>query len=291
TMKLGGSMSSEHGDGIVSGEFIERTYGKEITDVMRKLKHAADPDNLLNPKKMFDAPPMDSNLRYGENYQVDVWDSALQFNHERGLAGAIEMCNGQGVCRKSSGVMCPSFQASGDEGLSTRGRANLLRAVISGQRSTVSKSNQEMMNMTFQTLDLCLACKGCTSECPSGVDMPKLKYEFMNQYYKSHRRPLHDYLFGYFHVAAKWLGPIAPLANMFMKMSWSSKLIAKIFGITEKRPLPLFAKRKKTHRRAAEGGERKVIIFLSDVFSEYLEPEVKDAAIDILNHLGYEVKE
>ncbi|HCK67166.1 MAG TPA: FAD-binding oxidoreductase [Anaerolineae bacterium] len=287
TMKLGGSMSSEHGDGIVSGEFIERTYGKEITDAMRKLKHAADPDNILNPKKLFDAPPMDSNLRYGENYQIHVWESALHFEHEHGLAGAIEMCNGQGVCRKSSGVMCPSFQASGEEGLSTRGRANLLRAVISKQKAESSKQS-DFEEATFKSLDLCLACKGCTSECPSGVDMPRLKYEFMNQYYKSHRRPLHDYLFAYFHVIAKWLSPIALLANMFMKMNWSKKLISKTFGIAEKRNLPLFATNKP--QRAQSSPREKTVIFLNDVFSEYVEPEVKESAIEILNHLGYEVK-
>jgi FAD/FMN-containing dehydrogenase/Fe-S oxidoreductase len=298
TMNLGGSMSSEHGDGIVSGEFIERTYGKEITDAMRKLKHVADPDNILNPKKMFDAPPMDSNLRYGENYQVQVWDSALHFEHERGLAGAIEQCNGQGLCRKSSGVMCPSFQASGEEGLSTRGRANLLRVMIG--RGGVKR---ELENSVFETLDLCLACKGCTSECPSGVDMPRLKYEFMNHYYKSHRRPLHDYLFAYFHVAAKWMSPIAPLANRLMTMKWSKAIIANIFGLAKGRSLPLFRRsrlqRGEEHLPQStqsaqsflrEGREKKVVLFLSDVFSEYLEPEVKEAAIEVLNHFGYEVK-
>lgn len=314
TMKLGGSMSSEHGDGIVSGEFIERTYGKEITDVMRKLKHAADPDNILNPKKLFDAPPMDLNLRYGENYQVQVWDSALHFEHEHGLAGAIEMCNGQGVCRKSTGVMCPSFQASGEEGLSTRGRANLLRAVITSDkmqdtsyelritkhemRNAKSVMRKEQLTQAiFHTLDLCLACKGCTSECPSGVDMPRLKYEFMNHYYKTHRRPLHDYLFAYFHVVAKWMSPIAPLANWLMQMRWSKWLIVKIFGIAEKRSLPLFVNSKKVNRYTGRqvnqqtSSTNKTILFLSDVFSEYIEPEVKQSAIEILNHLGYEVKQ
>lgn len=294
TMRLGGSMSSEHGDGIARGEFIERTYGKELTDAMRKLKRAADPNNILNPKKMFDAPPMDAHLRYGENYQVRVWDAALHFEHERGLAGAIEMCNGQGVCRKHNGVMCPSFQATGEEGLSTRGRANLLRAVISNrfsaigsQWSVVSGQRSELVEATFQTLDLCLACKGCTSECPSGVDMPRLKYEFMNQYYKSHRRPLRDYLFAYFDLAAKWLTPIAPVVNYFMQAKWPKKLIAAVFGIAEQRPLPLF-KRNKNTRLVVRANQS--VIFLSDVFSEYIEPEVKQAAIDLLSYFGYEVK-
>ncbi|MCC7118942.1 MAG: FAD-binding protein [Anaerolineales bacterium] len=288
-MRLGGSMSSEHGDGIASGGFIEPTYGAEISAAMRKLKRAADPDNLLNPKKMFDAPPMDLNLRYGEKYQVRVWDSALHFEHERGLAGAIEQCNGQGVCRKNTGVMCPSFQASGEEGLSTRGRANLLRAVISN-RYSVDGRQAELEAETFRALDLCLACKGCTSECPSGVDMPKLKYEFMHQYYRLHRRPLRDYLFAYYHVVARYLSPIAPLANWFMQTKWINKLIAKTLGITDQRPLPKFASwRPRTPQNLRQN--QKIVIFLSDVFSEYIEPEVKEAALDLLRYFGYEVKE
>jgi FAD/FMN-containing dehydrogenase/Fe-S oxidoreductase len=283
-LSLGGSMSSEHGDGIVAGEWIEKTYGVEVTEAMRSIKRAADPDNILNPKKMFDAPPMDSHLRYGENYRVNVWDSSLRFEHERGLAGAIEHCNGQGVCRKTTGVMCPSFQATHDEQNSTRGRSNLLRALISAQNVERSKLNIEDV---YVSLDLCLACKGCTSECPSGVDMPKLKYEFMNKYYKTHRRPLRDYLFGYFHVVSKWLTPIAPLANAFMKMDWSRRIIAGAMGITDKRPFPLFVRGKYKKEKFTSN---KKIVFLSDVFSRYLEPQVEQAAFDILHSAGYEVK-
>jgi FAD/FMN-containing dehydrogenase/Fe-S oxidoreductase len=308
TMSLGGAMSSEHGDGIARGEFIERTYGKEVTDAMRSLKQAADPHNILNPKKLFDAPPMDTNLRYGETYQAKAWNPVLHFDHENGLAGAIESCNGQGVCRKTTGVMCPSFQATRDEGLSTRGRANLLRALINMSLRGASEASNEatsplmrrllrrevrpprndMMDAAFATLDLCLACKGCTSECPSGVDMPKLKYEFINQYYKSHRRPLRDYLFGYFHVVVKWLRPIAPLANLFMEMDWSRKLTARALGIAEQRPFPRFS----SSRLKPTGmvGHSKSVIFLSDVFSHYIEPEVEEAAVFILNKLGYDVK-
>ncbi len=288
-LRLGGSMSSEHGDGIARGEWIEKTYGVELTNAMRLLKRAADPHHLLNPKKMFDAPPMDSHLRFGESYHPEIWNSALHFEHQHGLAGAIEQCNGQGVCRKHTGVMCPSFQATKDETFSTRGRANLLRRLMS---SNVEYSNgySEMQSAVHASLDLCLACKGCTSECPSGVDMPKLKYEFMNQYYKTHRRPLHDYLFGYFHVVSKWLVPIAPLANGLMQMKWSSKLIANVLGITDKRPFPVFAKTKAVSHKVIENKERKTVLFLSDVFSQYLEPQVAQAAFDILNFAGYDVK-
>ena len=284
TLSLGGSMSSEHGDGIVSGEAIEKTYGTQLTDAMRSLKRATDPDNILNPKKMFDAPPMDSHLRYGADYQIKVWDSGLHFEHERGLAGAIEHCNGQGVCRKTTGVMCPSFQATRDEAFSTRGRSNLLRSLIARSNSKVS------MDEVFPSLDLCLACKGCTSECPSGVDMPKLKYEFMYEYFKTHRRPLRDYLFGYFHVVAKWITPVAPLVNYFMRADWSRTLIARSAGITEKREFPVFAKSKLTDKSADHVAGNKTVLFLSDVFSKYLEPEVGRAAIDILQVFGFSVK-
>lgn len=286
TMSLGGAMSSEHGDGIARGEFIERTYGREMTDAMRMLKRAVDPDNLLNPKKLFDAPPMDTNLRYGETYKTQTWNPILSFEYERGFAGAIEACNGQGVCRKSTGVMCPSFQATREEGNSTRGRANLLRALISLPIAQNANCKPEIEEAAFSALDLCLACKGCTSECPSGVDMPKLKYEFMNQYYKTHRRPLKDYLFGYFHVAAKVLNPFASAVNVFMKMNWSKKIIAQTLGITEQRPFPLFKHRSRFKR---DHVHNKNLIFLSDVFSHYIEPEVEDAAVEILNRLGYNV--
>ncbi len=299
TMSLDGAMSSEHGDGIARGEFIERTYGPEVTKAMRLLKQAADPVNILNPKKLFDAPPMDMNLRYGTGYQAKAWEPVLNFTHERGLEGAIESCNGQGVCRKTTGVMCPSFQATREEANSTRGRANLLRGLISNYQPALSGTAEglpvtqmetrksEFENSVFSALDLCLACKGCTSECPSGVDMPKLKYEFMNQYYKSHRRPLRDYLFGYFHIAAQLLSPIAPLANFFMQRHWSRKAIASAFGITRQRQFPKFTRR--SHfKRDVVSGER--VILLSDVFSHYIEPEVEEAAITILNRLGYEVK-
>lgn len=280
--QLGGSMSSEHGDGIARGEFIEKTYDREVTEAMRLLKRAADPQNILNPKKMFDAPPLDSHLRYGEDYAAQTWTPALHFDHEGGLAGAIEQCNGQGVCRKSTGVMCPSFQATREEANSTRGRANLLRGLISNY--------QLPMTDIFPALDLCLACKGCASECPSGVDMPKLKYEFMNEYFKTHRRPLRDYLFGYFDLAAKWLAPVAPIANYFMKMNWSRKIIARFTGITEKRAFPVFSITKAQRCKVEEKERRGKVLFLSDVFSRYLEPEVEEAAFKILRAAGYEIQ-
>src|SRR3990172_557930 len=186
-------MSSEHGDGLSRSEHLERTYGSELMDAMRMLKHAADPNNILNPGKIIDAPKMDVNLRYGVDYQTRVWDSNLSFARNGGLAIAIEQCNGQGVCRKDTGVMCPSYQATREEMHSTRGRANLLRAMISGPMGSglptangLLSFDKKRVEAAAAALDLCLACKGCSSECPSGVDMPKLKFAFQSEYYKTH---------------------------------------------------------------------------------------------------------
>ena len=314
TMRFGGSMSSEHGDGIVAGEYIERTYGREVTEAMRMLKRAADPDNLLNPNKLFDAPPMDTHLRFGESYQVKAWTSSLHFEHERGLAGAIEHCNGQGVCRKTTGVMCPSYQATREEQNSTRGRANLLRALISSNMSlrgtnevsgeAISSSTMRLLrreerpprdditDAVAQALDLCLACKGCKAECPSGVDMAKLKYEFENEYYKSHRRPLGDYIFGYFHVAAKLASSIAPLSNAITRVPLFKNMMARMLGITEKRPFPKFASGRAKPIRSRQSfshSDMPKIIFLSDPFGRYIEPDVEQAAFDVLAACGYDV--
>ncbi len=212
TLSLGGSMSSEHGDGIARGEWLRQTYGDDLVQAMNKLKQAADPDHLLSPNKIFDAPQMDSNLRYKENSQAHAWIPVLDFSRNGSLVTAIEQCNGQGVCRKDTGVMCPSFQATREEQNSTRGRANLLKAMIGNNMSlrganevsdeAISSSmwgllrrkklhpRNDITESVAQALDLCLACKGCKAECPSGVDMAKLKYEFENQYYKTHRRLL-----------------------------------------------------------------------------------------------------
>lgn len=306
TMRLGGSMSSEHGDGIVSGEWIEKMYGRDVTDAMRMLKRAADPDNLLNPNKKFDAPPFDTNLRFGESYRVNVWDSSLHFDYERGLAGAIEHCNGQGVCRKTNGVMCPSYQATREEMYSTRGRANLLRALIARHATRFTQDavrtaqhatrntytvlrNDELTESVAQALDLCLACKGCKAECPSGVDMAKLKYEFENEYYKSHHRPLRDYVFGYFHVTAALASSVAPLSNAVLSIPLFGNLVAKALGITEERPFPKFASRRAGVLSAESQSHGEKIFFLSDPFGRYVEPEVEQAAFDVLAACGYVV--
>ncbi|HET9906425.1 MAG TPA: FAD-linked oxidase C-terminal domain-containing protein [Anaerolineales bacterium] len=290
TLRLGGSMSSEHGDGLARGEWLQKTYGDELIEAMRMLKQSADPNNLLNPNKLFDAPKMDSHLRHEKNAVTQSWSPALDFSRSGSFVTAVAQCNGQGLCRKNTGVMCPSFQATRDEMHSTRGRANLLRALISRDSLQLPNSpsqNIKMVEATARALDLCLACKGCAAECPSGVDMAKLKYEFENEYYKTRRRPFRDYLFGYFHVTAGLASSVAPVANALLNVSVVRYLIAKLLGITPHRPFPKFANPNPVAARP-QGGREKVI-FLSDPFSLYIEPEVQQAALEVLHHCGYDV--
>jgi Fe-S oxidoreductase len=303
TLKLGGAMSSEHGDGLSRSEFLERTYGPELTDAMRLLKRAADPKNILNPGKIIDAPKMDVNLRYGIDYRTRLWETKLSFDRSGGLDVAIEQCNGQGVCRKDTGVMCPSYQATREEMHSTRGRANLLRALIrrpltrdDGQpfAARLSSFDREQVEATAAALDLCLACKGCRAECPSGVDMAKLKFAFQSEYYKTHPRHLRDYVFGYFHVAAGLAASMGPVTNALMEIALIKNLVAKALGITPHRPFPKFSSRDARFPRGALERQRdtpvgKKVIFLSDPFACYIEPETEQAALDILSACGLDV--
>ncbi len=279
TLRVGGAMSSEHGDGLVRSEWLTQTYGAEIVEAFKSLKHAADPDSLLNPKKLTDAPPMDTHLRYTPAYRAQPWKPALDFSHHGGLALAVEQCNGQGVCRKFDGVMCPSFQATREEQNSTRGRANLLRALI-------TSPSPDRTDAAHAALDLCLACKGCTSECPSGVDMAKLKYEFKNEYHKTHLRPLRDYLFGYFHWVAALMAPVAPLSNFAMTNPLLKALAARIFSIAPQRPFPLFSRQR---TQARQTGARPQVLYLSDPFGHSVEPQVEQAAFDVLDLAGFDV--
>ncbi len=290
TLKLGGAMSSEHGDGLARSEFLEQIYGTELTDAMRLLKRAADPNNILNPGKIIGAPRMDANLRYGVDYHASLWESNLSFARNGGLDVAIEQCNGQGVCRKDTGVMCPSYQATREEMHSTRGRANLLRALITNYKLPIYPSalNDELTPSVAEALDLCLACKGCKAECPSGVDMAKLKFAFQAEYYKTHRRQWRDYVFGYFHVTAGLSAAAAPITNRLMEVPVIKNLVAKTLGITPDRPFPRFSRRRARLKPRSTPRARKVI-FLSDSFSRYIEPEIEQAALDVLSACGLDV--
>ncbi len=284
TLRVGGAMSSEHGDGLVRSEWLRQEYGDPLVEAMKSLKQAADPNSLLNPKNLFAAPPMDTQLRYGENYRAQAWTPALDFKRNNGLAGAVEQCNGQGVCRKDSGVMCPSFQATREELHSTRGRANLLRAMISVGGTGLSALQAK------QALDLCLACKGCKAECPSGVDMAKLKYEFQAHYYQLHRRPWRDYLFGYIGLFARLGAPFGGLINWFADKRIFQKLAQAVLGISEKRVFPKFARPKSFDLPATDSHFVESCLLLPDTFTHYFEPEIEQSALQVLTACGVDAK-
>jgi FAD/FMN-containing dehydrogenase/Fe-S oxidoreductase len=294
TLRLGGAMSSEHGDGLVRSEWLKQTYGESVFEAFELLKRAADPQTILNPGKIVSSPPMDASLRYGENYRSMPWMPSLDFSRNGGLAAAIEQCNGQGICRKDAGVMCPSFQATRDEMHSTRGRANLLRAMISNpalrntqhapDRTYSVVRSEPLSRMAASALDLCLACKGCKAECPSGVDMAKLKYEFLHEFHKTHPRKLRDYLFAYIHRLAPLGAPFALLANRLMGLS----TIKNWLHLAPDRPFPKLQSRSRS--LPIVNHPLSTVIYLPDTFTRYFEPEIEQAALDILAACGLEAR-
>lgn len=303
TIALGGTTTGEHGDGLARSEWLEQLYGPKIVKAFQDLKLAADPLGILNPGKIINPPPMDTNLRYGPDYHTRGWATVMSFDRQDGLTGAIEMCNGAGVCRGDSGVMCPSFQATREEMHSTRGRANLLRALIRVQKTDDGKPKTEACRPpspvfdqisaenVFAALDLCLACKGCKSDCPSLVDMAKLKYEFTRHYYQSHRRKLRDYVFGYIGVLAKWGSKARRLGNWVLGM----RLLNWVLGLAPQRKLPRFQE-SATQEISAQvplapnHQAPATCIYLPDAFTRYFSPADEAVALGVLRKLGFDVK-
>ncbi|MEW6718582.1 MAG: FAD-linked oxidase C-terminal domain-containing protein [Chloroflexota bacterium] len=289
TRRMGGAMSGEHGDGLARSEWTEKAFGNEVYDLFCKLKRAADPSGILNPGKIVEGLKMDANLRYGTAYKAKGWQASLNFRSQVDLPGAIEMCNGAAVCRKQSGVMCPSFQITKEEMYSTRGRANLLRAMIS------SREREEITKAAYQALDLCLECKGCKAECPSSVDMAKLKVDFLHDYYRHRRRPVRDYLFAYFAVFAKVGSLVWPLTNWMMRRQPVRRVGEGLLGISARRPLPKLrllrnvnGREKPKERGEVEGGCEEVLL-LCDPFTRFFYPEVEAAAMEVLTAAGCKV--
>ncbi len=293
-IRLGGAVSAEHGDGITRGEWIERAYGANIVAAFRALKVAADPKGILNPGKIVNPPPMDSSLRYDEGYHAVGWAPVMAFASRKAdpkrLVEAIEQCNGAGVCRKSSGVMCPSFQATKNEMFCTRGRGNLLREMVSNGFDTPAMAEEAVK----QALELCLACKGCKAECPSSVDMAKLKYEFYQHYYsaRGHHHPLRDYLFGYIDRVARISSPVAPLVNYLITTRWLGGVRQSVLGLSKQRTLPKLA-RLPLHKRAQKllvNAQLADCLLLADAFNVYYYPDTGLDAIKVLVKSGLQVK-
>jgi FAD/FMN-containing dehydrogenase/Fe-S oxidoreductase len=293
-----GSYSGEHGDGLVRSEWIERIYGPRLTQAFTELKQAFDPLGLMNPGKIVSPSKMDdrSLLRYKPGYATDALSTGLDWsahevgphNRGRGFAAAIEMCNNNGHCRKfDAGTMCPSYRVTRDERDLTRGRANALRLAMSGQLGPDALTSAEM----YRTLALCVSCKGCRRECPTGVDMARMKIEFLHQYHKRHPRRMRDRLIAHLPRYARSASRVAPLLNLRDRLPGLPSLSEKLLGFAAARSLPSW--RRDIFRGAAElptvsGGSE--VVLLADTFNTYFEPENLRAAVDLMSRAGYQVR-
>ncbi len=267
-------------------------YGPVLYQAFRELKQAFDPQDLLNPGKIVNAPPLESNLRYGAGYTAPVVPTTFDFTADGGLLQAAELCAGVGACRKArEGTMCPSFQATRDEKDSTRGRANLLRLAITRQLGFEGFTDPRV----HEVLDLCLECKACKSECPTNVDMARLKAEFLHQFYRERGLPWRNRVFGHAAALGKFGCATAPVSSWLLRRHSIRWLQDKLLGIDCRRVPPAFARQTLRQRfpslhsgtNSNPPGPR--VLLFPDTFTNYFEPEIGAAAISLLHRAGCEV--
>ena len=274
-----GAYSGEHGDGLVRSEWIAPFFGPRLTAVLGEIKSRLDPRGIMNPGKIVAPGKMDdaSLFRFKPGYAATVPVAALNWSEWGGFDKAVEMCNNNGHCRKfDAGTMCPSFRATRDETHLTRGRANTLRLALSGQLGGNADARVK------KALDLCVSCKGCKRECPTGVDMARMKIEFLADYRKRHAPSARERLIAYLPRYARWARRMPALANL------ASRVGRRFAGFTAKRELPAWRGDAFIDRAWPKTGEREVVLFV-DTFSRYFEPENARAAIRVLQAAGYRV--
>jgi FAD/FMN-containing dehydrogenase/Fe-S oxidoreductase len=292
-LELGGSMSGEHGDGLLRSHLNRHIFGDELYEAFRKVKQTFDPRGLLNPGKIVDAPPMTSHHRFGSDYSAKSVSTLMDFQNQGGFAEAIELCNGSGVCRKRlTGTMCPSYMATMDEDHSTRGRANALREALSGKLPEGGPDGDRIN----EVMDLCLSCKACKSECPSNVDMAKIKSEWLYQKHLAAGAPLRDRLFGNVASVNRWGSRLSPLSNLLAGSAPVRLLNELCFGVDRRRRLPRFAsetlfqwfKANRPTTPPLETDRRRVALF-ADCFCNYNEPTIAKSAVKVLEACGFDV--
>jgi FAD/FMN-containing dehydrogenase/Fe-S oxidoreductase len=278
-LKYGGALSGEHGDGLVRSPYQEKMFGPVLYQAFRELKRTFDPQGLFNPGKIIDAPPLTANLRYGPAYVTPEVPTTFDFSADGGLARAAELCAGVGECRKKrGGTMCPSYQATRDEQHSTRGRANALRLALTGQLELGDEA-------VLDALDLCLECKACKSECPTNVDMARLKAEFLHHFQRRKGLPWRSRVLGGVGQWSRWGSRLAGLANPLARSGLVRWLNEKLLGIDRRRMPPAFAGT--SLRRLFGGGSREpTVLLFPDTFANYYEPEVGLAAAELLSAAG-----
>jgi FAD/FMN-containing dehydrogenase/Fe-S oxidoreductase len=289
-LEFNGAMSGEHGDGLARSHFNAKLFGPALYDAFRQIKRAFDPKNLMNPGKIVEAPPMTESLKISPSYKA--WEPAttLDFSTQGGFARAVEMCSGMAECRKKlDGTMCPSYMGTLDEEHSTRGRANALRNAIAGRMPQQEFTGRRL----YQVMDLCLECKACKAECPSNVDMAKLKYEFLDHYHRANGLPLRNRIFGAVESLNRIGSKLAPLSNWIAGASLNRRLMEMVAGIDRRRPLLPFAGETfegwfRKHKGDGDGSKGEVVLF-HDTFNNFNTPQVAIAATRFLEKSGYRV--
>ncbi|MBI5053045.1 MAG: 4Fe-4S dicluster domain-containing protein, partial [Chloroflexi bacterium] len=316
--QMGGAMTGEHGDGLSRSTWNGRLFGEQLYNAFGEVKRVFDPDYRFNPNKIIDAPDFMENLRHKPKMESEILRSTpskasepdfgrhqemphskgfttyLNFDREMGFVRAIEQCNGAGVCRKVDGTMCPSYMATRDEEHSTRGRANSLRNALSG----VLPPEEFFSPRMFDVLDLCLECKACKAECPSGVDMAKIKYEYLSHYHEVHGVPLRARLFANINALSNLAHYFAPLVNFGMKLGVTRWVNEKLLGISQHRVLPpfvfkTFRDRVPTSTRSVQlptsNIQRPSVVLFVDTFTNFNHPEIGLAALRVLEAAGFNV--
>ena len=289
-LELGGCMSAEHGDGLARSEWIPKMFGPEITAAFGKVKRLFDPQGIMNPGKIVEAPRMEENLRFGSGYRVADLKTHFRFEREGSFQQGVELCSGVGHCRKKLvGTMCPSYMATLDEQDSTRGRANALRRALSSGRPDALATAEVQ-----QAMDLCLACKACKAECPSGVDMAKFKYEFLAHYGARHGYSLRSRLFAHIRTLSRIASKAAPIANRIIGNRLNRWLLDRFLGIDRRRRLPSLASTPFSRwfggRSYVRAGRRGKLLLFVDTFVEFNEPQIGIAATIILERAGFQVE-
>jgi len=295
-VKHGGSVSGEHGDGRARTQWNRKLYGDRLWAAFRSLKSAFDPDWLLNPGTVCGDHDMTEHLRFSPSYEFDAGlDPTLNWDNENGLRGMVELCHGCGGCRghqdTTGGVMCPTYRAMDEEGLSTRGRANALRNAMSGQLPT-DPFDEEFLT---EVMDLCIGCKGCARDCPSEVDMAKLKAEIEHEHHQREGASFRDRLFANVGTVNRIGSALAPLSNLATRLPGSGRLVERLLGIARERDLPTFHRETFRDRFAghdplpADRADRRVLLF-PDAYTTYTDPGIPAAAADVLEAAGSRVE-
>jgi FAD/FMN-containing dehydrogenase/Fe-S oxidoreductase len=291
-LSYGGSLSGEHGDGQSHAELLPKMFGPELVAAFREFKSIWDPDLKMNPHKIVDPYPLDSNLRLGAAYRPRPVETHFRFPRDHGrFAVATERCFGVGKCRRTEGgTMCPSYMVTREEKHTTRGRAHLLFEMLQGE--VIGRKGWRDPYVK-EALDLCLACKGCKGDCPVSVDIATYKAEFLSHYYARRLRPRSAYALGLFHLWARLASHVPGLANAAMENRALAGAMKRLGGLAPERELPAFAQetfRDWFARRPPRSGRRGRVVLWPDTFTNYLHPETGKSAVDVLEAAGYRVE-